>query len=57
MDLDQVVEDSGEIFVLTIVKWVNAFHTLPAIYEFNSLYPFDEHTGNFHFFSQSSFMP
>ena len=57
MDLDQVVEDSGEIFVLTIVKWVNAFHTLPAIYEFNPLYPFDEHTGNFHFFSQSSFMP
>ena len=37
MDLDKVVEDSSEIFVLAIVEWVNAFHTLPTTYESNSL--------------------
>ena len=57
MDLDKVVEDSRKIFVLAIVKWVNAFHTLPTTYEFNPLHLFKAHTGNFHFFSQSSFMP
>ena len=57
MDLDKVVEDSSEIFVLAIVEWVNAFHTLPTNHKLNPLRPFDEHTGNFHFFSQSSFMP
>lgn len=57
MDLDEVVEDSGKIFVLAIVEWVNAFHTLPTTYELNSLHLFDGHTGNFHFFSQSSLIP
>ena len=57
MDLDKVVEDSSEIFVLAIVEWVDAFHTLPTNHKLNPLRPFDEHTGNFHFFSQSSFMP
>ena len=57
MDLDKVVEDSSEIFVMAVVERVNALHTLSTTYELNSLRPFDEHTGNFHFFSQSSFMP
>ncbi len=57
MDLDKAVEDSSEIFVMAVVEWVNAFHTLSITYELNSLHLADEHTGNFHFFSQSSFMP
>ena len=57
MHLDKVVEHSSEIFVLAIVKRINAFHTLPTTHELDPLHPFDEHTGNFHFFSQSSFMP
>ena len=57
MDLDKVVEDSNEIFVMAVVEWVHALHTLSPTYELKSLHPFDEHTGNFHFFSQSSLMP
>ena len=57
MDLDKVVEDPGEIFVMAVVEWVHALHTLSTTYELYSLHPLDEHTGNFHFFSQSSFMP
>ena len=40
MDLDKVVEDSSEIFVLTVVEWVYALHTLSTTYELNSLDPF-----------------
>ena len=57
MDLDKVVEDLSEIFVMAVVEGVHALHTLCPIYELSSFTRFDERTGNFHFFSQSSFMP
>ncbi len=39
MDLDKVVEDSSEIFVMAVVEWVHALHTLSTTYELNSLHP------------------
>ena len=40
MNLDKVVEDPGEIFVMAVVKWVHALHTLSTVYKPNSLHHF-----------------
>lgn len=40
MDLDEVVEDSSEIFVMAVVEGVHALHTLCPTYELSSLDPF-----------------
>ena len=40
MNLDKVVEDPGKIFVMAVVEWIHALHTLSTVYKPNSLHHF-----------------